>query len=105
MVGQPPASRKAARILKLSKIGVGGGIACVVLGYLSWFAFQTDARDHPVSEVLWVAITFFLFAGALAVRILTTHEVSVFRRFLGMVADNAVTSYCLMRMGEGGAVI
>jgi two-component system sensor histidine kinase RpfC len=54
---------------------------------------------------LWVAILFFLFAGGLAVRILTAHHVSVSRRFLGMVVDNAVTSYCLMRMGEGGAVI
>jgi two-component system sensor histidine kinase RpfC len=80
-------------------------IAGLVLGYLTWFAFQTEARDHPVSEVLWVAIVFFLFAGALAVRILTAHHVSVSRRFLGMVVDNAVTSYCLMRMGEGGAVI
>ena len=30
---------------------------------------------------------------------------SVARRFLGMIADNAVTTYCLIRMGEGAAVV
>ena len=58
-----------------------------------------------MSEVLFVSISFSLFALALVVRILTSGETSVFRRLLGMVADNAVTSYCLIRMDEGGAVI
>ena len=38
-------------------------------------------------------------------RVLLTARPSVGRRYLGMVADNAVTSFCLMQMGEGGAVV
>src|SRR5581483_889848 len=52
-----------------------------------------------------VALAFFLFGVALTARILVSGRESVARRFIGMVADNAVTSYCLIRMGEGGAVI
>src|SRR5439155_3367059 len=48
---------------------------------------------------------FFIFACMLVVRILAAGGPSIRRRFLGMVIDNAVTTYCLIRMGEGGAVI
>ena len=50
-------------------------------------------------------IGFFLFSIGLTAQILTSHSVSVARRFLGMVADNGVTSYCLIQTGEPGAVI
>jgi two-component system sensor histidine kinase RpfC len=38
-------------------------------------------------------------------RVLQTSRPSIVRRYFGMVADNAVTSFCLMQMGEGGAVV
>ncbi|MDQ6620850.1 MAG: ATP-binding protein, partial [Pseudomonadota bacterium] len=81
------------------------GIAAVVLIYLLIYTL----RDGHISDHEWevdlVAIAFFLFGVALAQRILTTGRDSVARRFIGMVADNAVTTYCLIRMGEGGAVV
>src|SRR3954469_14037474 len=83
------------------RVAIGG----VVLLYLTWYATQNSAPGHRMPEVLGVAITFFLFSVLLTGRILLAHNVSVFRRFVGMVADNAVTTYCLMRTGEGGAVI
>src|SRR5262249_21270541 len=42
---------------------------------------------------------------ALLLRVLFTGRPSIPRRYLGMVADNAVTTFCLMQMGEGGAVV
>lgn len=81
------------------------GISVLVLGYLSWRAFHHDGADPRMSEVLLVAVAFSLFSMALVVPIIASGEDSVFRRFLGMVADNAVTTYCLMRTDESGAVI
>lgn len=85
----------------LLRVAIGG----LVLLYLMLHVY----RDHHVkddeAQVLWVAVGFFLFSIALTLQILTSHQVSIARRFLGMVADNAVTSYCLIQTGEPGAVI
>jgi len=58
---------------------------------------------------LYVALGFLAFALALTVHILATgdkhHRVTVARRFLGIVADNAVNTYFMLVMGEGGAVV
>src|SRR5262245_39050342 len=83
------------------RVAIGG----IVLLYLAWYAAQNSAPSQPTSEVILVAIAFFLFALGLATRIILSQNVSVLRRLVAMIADNAVTSYCLMRMGEGGAVI
>ena len=56
-------------------------------------------------QVLAVSVGFFLFSVILSVQILANGKTSVARRYLGMIADNAVTTYCLMNMGEGGAVV
>ena len=55
--------------------------------------------------MLQVAVGFFVFSIALTFQIVTSNAVSVARRFLGMVADNGVTTYCLIQTGEPGAVI
>lgn len=81
-------------------------IAGVVLVYLAWYTFRpSDSPQESHVEVLSVAGAFFLLSCFLALRILAAGKASVRRRFLGMVVDNAVTTYCLIRMGEGGAVI
>jgi two-component system sensor histidine kinase RpfC len=82
-------------------------IAGAVLIYLAWYVGgfgEETAPQHHV-EVLIIAITFFLFSCLLVFRILFAGSPSVRRRFLGMIVDNAVTTYCLIRLGEGSAVI
>src|SRR5258706_7097549 len=58
---------------------------------------------------LYVALGFLSFALALTVHILATgdkyHRVTICRRFLGIIADNAVNTYFMLVMGEGGAVV
>ena len=58
---------------------------------------------------LWVALGFLAFAVALIVHILATGDqrprVTLARRFLGIFADNAVNTYFMLVMGEGGAVV
>jgi two-component system, sensor histidine kinase RpfC len=90
---------------ELEQAALRVGIAAVVLGYLVWYALRNNIDDARMTEVVCVAVAFTLFSAGLIVRIFASGEDSVFRRILGMVADNGVTSYCLMRMDEGGAVI
>ena len=80
-------------------------LAALVLLYLAVHVYRDSQVTEDEAQVLWVAIGFFLFSIALTAQILTSHSVSVARRFLGMVADNGVTSYCLIQTGEPGAVI
>jgi two-component system sensor histidine kinase RpfC len=80
-------------------------IAGIVMVYLFWYASRDGAVSPSEGAVLQVSILFFAFSLALMLRVLMTARPSVPRRYLGMVADNAVTSFCLMQMGEGGAVV
>lgn len=85
----------------LLRVVIGG----IVLGYLFVHALQDGRIATGEFEVLGVAIAFFLFSIGLTAQVLTSQQISVTRRFVGMVADNAVTSYCLIRTGDAGAVI
>ncbi len=81
-------------------------IGAIVLVYLIWYSARSESSSgQPMPEVLGVAIAFFVFAVALTVRLVSVVNISIFRRLVAMVVDNAATSYCLMRMDEGGAVI
>ena len=91
--------------LNQAKLRVGIGSA--VLAYLAWYVVHDGQAPAPQShtEVLIVALTFFAFSCLLVLRVLVAGAPSIRRRFLGMIVDNAVTTYCLIRLGEGGAVI
>jgi len=80
-------------------------IAGIVMVYLFWYASRDGTVSQSEQMVLLVAVLFFAFGLVLMVRVLLTARPSVARRYLGMVADNAVTTFCLMQMGEGGAVV
>jgi len=83
------------------RVAIGG----LVLIYLVVHVYRDGQVTSDEASVLWVAIGFFLLSIGLTAQILQSHSVSVARRFLGMVADNGVTSYCLIQTGEPGAVI
>ena len=85
----------------LLRVAIGG----LVLIYLIFNGYRDGKITDEEATVLWVATGFFMFSIALTAQILTSHSVSVARRFLGMIADNGVTSYCLIQTGEPGAVI
>jgi two-component system, sensor histidine kinase RpfC len=80
-------------------------IAGIVMVYLFWYSSRDGSVSASERNVLLVSILFFVFGLVLMLRVLFTARPSVARRYLGMVADNAVTSFCLMQMGEGGAVV
>ena len=80
-------------------------IVGIVLVYLALASLRDGSIDGEERQVLWVAVGTFIFSLALAARVAMSNAVSVFRRFVGMFADNGVTTYCLMQMDEAGAVI
>src|SRR4051812_49446500 len=83
------------------RMAIGG----IVLIYLLVYTLKDGSTTSQELEVDLVALAFFLFSAALVIRTVASAQRSVLRRVIGMVADNAVTSYCLIRMGEGGAVV
>ena len=80
-------------------------IVGLVLVYLIFAANRDGRIDQHESEVIWVAIGTVAFGLGLVFRIIAVGGTSVMRRLLGMLADNAVTTYCMIQMGEAGAII
>jgi two-component system, sensor histidine kinase RpfC len=70
-------------------------------GYLLLGGELSERQVHA----LWFTIGFFLFAIGLALRILAAHNVSVVRRYVGIVADNAGNTYFMLVAGEQGALV
>lgn len=80
-------------------------IVGIILAYLIWYVLR-DGRIQPEEyEVLGVTAGFFALAVVLVLCVLSAPHESLIRRFIGMIGDNAVTTYFLAQMGEGGAVI
>lgn len=95
----------AARGPELEQSALRAVIGGIVLAYLAWYVLRSGEVPREEAEVLAVAIGFFVFSVVLTLRILAAPDVSIARRFLGMIADNAVTTFCLIRLGEGGAFV
>ena len=95
----------AARGPELEQAALRVVIGGAVLAYLAWYVLRNGEVPRDEAAVLAVAIGFFAFSVVLTLRILEAPDVSVARRFLGMIADNAVTTFCLIHMGEGGAFV
>lgn len=102
---QSSAEREAKRRPELEQSLLRVLIAFIVMVYLFWYTLRNGPTADSEIQVFAVSVGFFLFGVVLAARILTKGGTSVTRRYVGMVADNAVTTYCLMNMGEGGAVV
>jgi two-component system sensor histidine kinase RpfC len=81
------------------------GIAAAVMLYLFWYSWRDGVVDSSEFATLWVSVGFFLFGLGMIAIILTFRGVSVVRRYVAIVADNAVTTFCLSQMGEGGVVV
>lgn len=95
----------AARGPELEQSALRAVIGGIVLAYLAWYVLRSGEVPREEAAVLAVAIGFFVFSVVLTLRILAAPDVSIARRFLGMIADNAVTTFCLIRLGEGGAFV
>ncbi|MBA3507442.1 MAG: response regulator [Betaproteobacteria bacterium] len=77
--------------------------------WLSCDLVLSGRLEHGEWLGLWIAVGFLAFAGALALHILFVGDrnpkLTIARRFIGIFADNAVNTYFMLVMGEGGAVV
>jgi two-component system, sensor histidine kinase RpfC len=80
-------------------------VSAAVLAYVAWYVGRDGNVTGDEVQALVAACAFFAFAGAITLRILQAPGISKARRILGIVVDNAVASYGLFVLGEGGAVI
>lgn len=77
----------------------------LVYGYVVWHTLADGRMDTDDWQFLAVGASFFLLALVLFGRVIGTPHGLVVGRFIGMVADNAATTYCMIQMGEQGAVV
>jgi two-component system sensor histidine kinase RpfC len=80
-----------------------------IAGWVLLCLIVVDSLATRLSSVathaLWFTLGYFAFAVALALRTLCSTDNSRARRLLGIVADNAVTTYFMLVTGEGGVVV
>ena len=70
-----------------------------------WYVERDSKLDVDAVQALLAAFAFFAFAVAITARIVQRPGISKARRILGIVVDNAVASFGVFVLGEGGAVI
>ena len=73
--------------------------------YVLWSIFRDGQLAGTDKEFAIAGAGFVLLAVAILAHSILSTAKSVPRRFLGMLADNAATTYCLIQMDEGGAFV
>jgi len=79
-----------------------GGLVLVVL---IWRFLSQEHPSPDLAHMVWFLFGFVAFAITVVLRILAKGGTSILRRLLGSVADNAGTTYFMLLMGEGGAIV
>jgi two-component system, sensor histidine kinase RpfC len=78
--------------------------AIVLVCFLAYA--NRDGFLDPVEQKVLIATLLYLFASiAILIRIVWAGDASVFRRYVGMVVDNAGITYFMAMMGEAGSVM
>ncbi|MBK7792690.1 MAG: hypothetical protein IPJ62_09305 [Betaproteobacteria bacterium] len=80
-------------------------VSLLIVTYMGWYLSQEHIPSPNESTVVWVGVCFFATASVIAIRILVGPQTSIARRIVGMLVDNAATTYSMVLMGEGGALI
>ena len=85
------------------------GVRVAVVGLIVAYLFFESWRDGSIVASEAIALTWavatLVFGIGLLIWIGAVGGKSVVWRVLGMIVDNAATTYCLILMGEGGAII
>ena len=77
----------------------------LVYVYVLWTVHRDGSFTGTDLEFVTVGAGFVSLAVLLLVRVLASGGRSTLRRAIGMIADNGATTYCLIRMDEGGAFV
>jgi two-component system sensor histidine kinase RpfC len=77
----------------------------LVYVYVLWSIFRDGDLAGSDKEFAIAGAGFVLLGLAILGHSVVSTAKSIPRRFLGMLADNAATTYCLIQMDEGGAFV
>ncbi len=80
-------------------------VSVLIVTYMLWYLSHEHVASPDRTYLLFAVVAFFTAAALIAVRIVIAPGISVVRRALGMLVDNSATTYSMIMMGEGGAVI
>src|SRR5262245_4138456 len=84
------------------RVAIPGVVLLCFIGYVLLLGGELSENGR---HALWFTIGFFVFAVGLLLWILAKHNVSVVRRYFGMVADNAGNTYFMFVSVEIGAAV
>lgn len=90
---------------ELEQAAVRLGVVTLIVAYLVYAATRDGTLEESEKHTLWWAGVTLVFSVSLLIRVFAAPGKSIVRRAVGMVADNAATTYCLILMGEAGAII
>ncbi len=79
--------------------------AALVLVCFVRYANRDGLMDSVEKQVLAATLLYLFASIAILIRIVWAGDVSVFRRYVGMVVDNAGITYFMAMMGEAGSVM
>jgi len=91
--------------LELEQAGLRLAIGTAVLVALMWRLLTQPNPSTDLSHMVWFLAGFVTFAVAITICILAFPQKSPLRRILGIIADNAGTTYFMLLMGESGALV
>ncbi len=80
-------------------------VSLLIVAYMGWYLSREHVAPPGELTVVWFGIFFFATAATIAIRIVVHPQKSIGRRIVGMLVDNAATTYSMILMGEGGALI
>lgn len=95
----------AAARPELEQVALRVVIAGVVLAYAAWYVLRDGTVEPDGYKFLAVISGFLAFSVLLVLWLVAAPQVSVSRRLIGIIGDNAVATFALYQMGDGGAVI
>jgi two-component system, sensor histidine kinase RpfC len=90
---------------EIEQAGIRVAVVGLIVAYLFYAARQDGLVSASETQALAWAIVTLVFGICLLLWITVVGGKSVVRRVLGMIVDNAATTYCLVLMGEAGAII
>jgi len=91
--------------LELEQAGFRLSISTAVLVALMWRLLTQANPSADLSHMVWFLVGFVAFAIAVTIWVLASPQESPLRRILGIIADNAATTYFMLLVGESGALV
>ena len=98
LLGKAPRAELEQSVLRFGLVGA-------TYVYLLFHTLKDGQLNTEEQELVLVGAGFLMLSIALVALVLASDRDSIPRRVIGLIADNAATTYFLLQMGESGAII